>query len=101
VIDFQDIKGNASLVKFQEDQQVPHDSKVIGQTWAKANKDGSRDKRFANNYQIPIVAYASLSLKSDTGLWEEFQFSNPERLQLFLEAWKSFVVSFGNSVSQQ
>jgi hypothetical protein len=95
VIDFHDVNGKSSLVNFQEEQGVPKDSKVIAQTWAKANKDGSRDKRFANNYQIPIVAYASLSLKSDTGLWEEFQFSNPERLARFLLAWNSFVASFG------
>jgi hypothetical protein len=97
VIDFHDVKSNAALVKFQEEQGVPQDSKVIGQTWAKANKDGSRDKRFANNYQIPVVLYASLSLKSDTGLWEEFQFSNPERLQLFLQDWAKFVSSFKSS----
>jgi len=27
-----------------------------------------------------FALYATLSLKSDSGLWEEFQFSNPERL---------------------
>jgi hypothetical protein len=96
VIDFHDVRHNATLMRFQEEEQVPHDSKVIGQTWAKANKDGSRDRRFANNYQIPIVAYASLSLKSNTGLWEDFQFSNPERLAPFLRAWDSFVTSFAS-----
>jgi hypothetical protein len=100
VIDFHDVKSNAALVKFQEEQGVPQDSKVIGQTWAKSNKDGGRDKRFANNYQIPVVLYASLSLKSETGLWEEFQFSNPERLQLFLQDWAKFVNSFGASLHQ-
>jgi hypothetical protein len=98
VIDFHDVKSNATLVKFQEEQGVPQDSKVIGQTWAKSNKDGGRDKRFANNYQIPVVLYASLSLKSETGLWEEFQFSNPERLQLFLQDWAKFLNSFGASL---
>ena len=98
VIDFHDVKSNAALAKFHEEEEVPKDSKVIGQTWAKANKDGSRDKRFANNYQIPVVLYASLSLKSDTGLWEEFQFSNPERLQFFLQDWAKLVSSFGASV---
>jgi Protein of unknown function (DUF4236) len=97
VIAFHDVKGNAVAVKFQEEQGVPKDSKVIGQTWAKCNKDGSRDKRFVNNYQIPIVLYASLALKSETGLWEEFQFSNPELLQRFLAAFNAFVVSFGAS----
>jgi Protein of unknown function (DUF4236) len=97
VIDFHDVNGNCNLVKFQEEQGVPKDSKVIGQTWAKANKDGSRDKRFVNNYQIPIVAYASLSLKSNSGLWEEFQFSNVERVAQFLQSWNKFVGSFDAS----
>jgi hypothetical protein len=95
VIDFHDVRPTALAVSFQEDQGVPPDSKVIGQTWAKANKDGSRDKRFANNNQVPVVFYASLTLKSSTGLWEEFQFSNPERLQQFLQLWNAFVLSFG------
>ena len=97
VIDFHDVNGNCNLVKFQEEQGVPKDSKVIGQTWAKANKDGSRDKRFVNNYQIPIVAYASLSLKSNSGLWEEFQFSNVERVAHFLQSWNKFIGSFNGS----
>jgi hypothetical protein len=97
VIDFHDVNGNCNLVKFQEEQGVPKDSKVIGQTWIKANKDGSRDKRFVNNYQIPIVAYASLSLKSNSGLWEEFQFSNVERVAQFLLSWNKFVGSFDAS----
>jgi hypothetical protein len=95
VIDFHDVKQIGAVIRFHEEQGVPGDSEVIGQTWAKCNKDGSRDKRFANNYQIPIVLYGSLELKSETGLWEQFQFSNPERLQKFLVAWNAFVASFG------
>jgi hypothetical protein len=95
VIDFHDVRVTATFVNFQEEQAVPADAQVVGQTWARANKDGSRDKRFAGNYQIPIVRYAALILKSETGLWEEFQFSNPERLQRFLDGWSCFVSSFG------
>lgn len=94
VIDFHDVNGKCDLVRFHEEQGVPSDSKVIGKTWAKANKDGSRDKRFVNNHQIPIVAYASLSLKSNSGLWEEFQFSSPERIVAFVQALTAFVNSF-------
>ena len=97
VIDFHDVKSRCDLVKFQETESVPSDTKIIGQTWAKANKDGSADKRFANNHQIPIVAYASLALRSDKGLWEEFHVSNPERLVQFLNAFSAFVASFGVS----
>jgi hypothetical protein len=78
---------------------VPSDAKVVGHTWFKANKDGSPDRRFANNYQIPIVAYAFLTLKSEGGLWEEFHFSNPERLVQFLKAFNVFVSSFPKSIT--
>ncbi len=97
VIDFHDVNGKCDLVRFQEQESVPSDAKIIGQTWAKANKDGSPDKRFVNNHQIPIVAYASLALKSEKGLWEEFHVSNPERLVRFLNAFNAFVGSFGSS----
>ncbi len=95
VIDFHDVNGSFNLVKFLEVEGVPKDSKEIGQAWAKANKDGSPDKRFANNHRIPIVAYASLSLKTSSGLWEEFQFSSPERGARFIQTWNNFVASFG------
>jgi hypothetical protein len=99
VIDFHDVKVNCGLVEFHEEEGVPSDAKVVGQTWFKANKDGSPDRRFANNHPIPIAAYASLTLKSETGLWEEYQFSNPERLVQFLKAFNGFVSSFPKAIS--
>jgi hypothetical protein len=99
VIDFHDVKLLSSLVNFNEEEGVPSDSQVIGQTWAKTNKDGSRDKRFAGNYQIPIVAYGELTFKSDTGLWEKFHFSNPERMVRFVKSWNAFVASFEHQIS--
>src|SRR5207302_10554502 len=94
VIDYHDVQSMSSMVSFQEEEGVPADAKVIGQTWAKANKDGSRDRRFADNRQIPIAAYGCVTLKSASGLWEEFQFSNPERLLRFLSGLKAFSGSF-------
>ena len=94
VIEYHDVKGNASMLSFHEEEGVPSDSKVIGQTWAKSNKDGSRDKRFADNYQIPIAQYGKVVLKSENGLWEEFHFSNPQRLINFLNALNAFTSSF-------
>jgi DNA-directed RNA polymerase subunit RPC12/RpoP len=99
VIDFHDVKLVTAAVKFHEQDGVPSDSKVVGQTWAKTNKDGSRDKRFAGNYQIPIALYGDLTLKSETGLWEEFQFSNPEQLERFVKSWNTFVASFDHRIS--
>ena len=97
LIEYQDIRGNATNVSFQEEEGVPSDSVVIGKTWAKANKDGSRDKRFADNHEIPIAQYGSVSLKSESGLWEEFQFSNLQKLSNFLNALNTFTASFASA----
>lgn len=94
VLDFHDIKLTKVLVQFTEIEKVPSDSKIVGQTWTKSNKDGSRDRRFANNHQIPIALYGQLILKSETGLWEEYLFSVPERLERFVKSWSAFVESF-------
>jgi DNA-directed RNA polymerase subunit RPC12/RpoP len=99
VIDFHDVKLTATLLKFHEAQGVPSDSEVVGQTWTKTNKDGTRDKRFASNFQIPIVLYGELALRSDTGLWEKFLFSDPARMERFVKSWSAFVASFNHKVS--
>ena len=59
LVDIRDIEIDGSAKGFHEEEGVPPDAEVIGHTWAKANKDGSPDRRFANNYQIPICAYGS------------------------------------------
>lgn len=94
LIEYHDVTGTVAQVSFQEEEGVPADSRVIGQTWAKANKDGSRDRRFAENYQIPIAQYGALALKSQNGLWEEFQFSNVQKLVNFANALNIFTASF-------
>jgi len=101
VIDYHDVKGESVSVSFQEEEGVPSDSNVIGQTWARANKDGSPDRRFAGNYPIPIALYGAVTFKSATGLWEEFQFSNPQRLVRFLNSFNAFVASFGNAAASR
>ena len=76
LVDVRELQVNLSQTRFHEEENVPHDSEVIGQTWKKANKDGSRDRRFANNYQIPIVRYGEIEFRSSTGLWEVYEFSS-------------------------
>jgi predicted RNA-binding Zn-ribbon protein involved in translation (DUF1610 family) len=99
MIAFRDVVFVYKPYRFIEEDGVPSDSKVVGQEWAKTNKDGSRDKRFAGNYQIPIALYGELILKSATGLDEKFVVSNPERLERFAASWKSFAASFDNQIT--
>ena len=99
VIDCLDVRLVAVAVKFQEEESVPNDATKIGHTWAKTNKDGSPDKRFANNYEIPIVRYGQAEFTSDTGLREEFHFSNADGLDRFAKSWNAFVGSFDHRIA--
>jgi Protein of unknown function (DUF4236) len=60
---------------FIEDGSVPSDAKVIGYTWKYPNKSGGPDRRFNNNYQIPLCRYEVIHLTSKTGLNELVELS--------------------------
>lgn len=96
LIDMKELDVNYFKVQFHETESVPTDSRVVGQTWFKANKNGSRDKRFSNNYQIPILEYGQIQFKSASGLNEEFLFSNESAAHEFAAA----IETFKNSLSE-
>jgi len=90
VIGIDELSLYHSYVRFTENGVVPRDSKIIGTTWTKVNKNGSPDKRFKNNRQIPVVKYGEISLKTNTGLNEEYEFSNFEYTSAFGEAFTNY-----------
>lgn len=61
--------------QFIEEDSVPRDAKVINHTWRYVNKNGTPDRRFNNNRQIPICLYEELWFNSPTGLNEVLQVS--------------------------
>jgi hypothetical protein len=75
---------------FIEEEKLPPDTHVLRQTWKKANKDGSPDRRFANNYQIPVVEYGNLIITSPTGLNEHYMISNAAAVAQFSSSWAEF-----------
>jgi len=77
-------------MSFIEEESVPSDTFHVGQTWKKANKDGSRDRRFANNYEIPVVQYGQLRFASSTGVNEEYLVSDATAAQVFAVAYERF-----------
>ena len=90
IIDFRDITLEHHLQSFIETETVPTDSKIIGQTWQYVNKNGSPDKRYSYNPEIPIVAYYEISLKSSKGLNECYHFSNAEYACVFGAAFNYY-----------
>ncbi|HBA8604311.1 TPA: DUF4236 domain-containing protein [Escherichia coli] len=83
IIDWKELELTGRGTRFHESDSVPHDAKVVGHTWAKTNKDGSPDKRFRENYQIPVALYGYLFFNTDSGLNEEYMLSNVEAVEEF------------------
>jgi TPR repeat protein len=94
LIDSREVSLTFRETRFIEEDTVPPDTTVAGQAWAKSNKDGSPDRRFRDNYQIPVVLYGSLLFTSPSGLQEEYQCSNPALAERFVRAWNTFRSSF-------
>jgi len=101
VISFLDLDVACKAQPYHEDEHLPGDTQIIGTTWLKANKNGSRDMRFVSNREIPIVKYGQLVLKSNHGLWEEFHFSNLVKLLQFCNSWNAFTGDLRPSADPQ
>ena len=91
IVDLKNIRFNYSDSNFIEEESVPSDSKNVGYTWKYCNKNGSPDRRYANNYQIPIQRYGEIAISSSEGLNEEFMISNSESTELFITSLDNFV----------
>ena len=76
LIDIRELDFSFHDQEFIESEKVPKDAEVIDYTWAKVNKNGTPDKRFKDNYQIPVCKYGEIKLSSSTGLNEAYSFSS-------------------------
>jgi hypothetical protein len=99
LIDFTELNISSRQTNFTESEGAPADSHIVGKTWAKANKDGSRDRRFKDNMELPILRYGSLSVTSSGGMNESFMFSNAKASDDFARAANQLkqVLSSGRS----
>ena len=54
------------------------------------NKNGTPDRRYVDNPEIPVMLYGEIHWKSATGLSEAFQFSNAEAAAKFTDILNEF-----------
>lgn len=86
LVEYRDLSIKLSNVRFVEEDSIPKDTAIIDKTWKYVNKNGSQDRRFSNNYEIPIVLYGEIHFTSSQGLNEAYQFSNAESTREFVES---------------
>ncbi len=68
--------GELCVVEYDAEAPVPADADIAGHSWRYVNHDGSRDLRFKDNLEVPIVAYQTLNVTAASGLDETFLFSS-------------------------
>lgn len=71
---------------------VPDDAQVVGYTWQHPNKDGSPDRRYSENRQLPICAYEAMHISSPQGINELVEFSRLGVAPAFITAAASLSV---------
>lgn len=90
LVDIRDLSLSVEMIRFHERKQIPQDTEVVGKTWARTNNDGSPDRRFKNNHEIPICLYALISFRSSTGICEDYLVSSPRSATEFVEAMVAY-----------
>ena len=90
VMDPTDVTLTFSTERIPETSKIPEDVPIAGYTWAKANKDGSPDRRFRDNYQIPVCLYGNIRIRSTSGLDESWLFSNHDAAKDLVAAYREF-----------
>lgn len=72
-----------SSSNFVESDPVPKDAQIIRYTWQYVNKNGTPDRRFSNNRQLPVCLYGVVRLTSPSGINVEIQVSNIQKCRDF------------------
>lgn len=91
VVEYSELHVNVGNVIFIENGAVPKDAEIVGYTWQFVNKNGSPDKRYKNNRQLPKCNYGDISFKSDTGLNVIIYISNIQNAKQFASNVKDMI----------
>lgn len=73
-VGYDELTVSVSQRRFIEDT-APQDAQVVDHTWRYVNKNGSPDRRFANNRQLPVCLYDEIHFASRSGINEIIQVS--------------------------
>ncbi len=80
-VEYDTLNVDFSLDTFIESGFVPPDAPVVSTTYQYVNKNGTPDRRFSNNRQIPVVQYGRVMISSPDGLNIHLQVSSPTAAQ--------------------
>jgi len=67
-VSYADIDFKFGIQPYAGEIGAPKETEIMEYRWLKVNKDGSPDKRFKGNRQIPVYKLGALYMTSDSGL---------------------------------
>jgi hypothetical protein len=86
-ISYKSFKVSFDPARFFEEEAVPGDAEVVDRTWRYTKDDGSPDRRYAPNPEIPVVLYGLLQVTGPSGLSVRLQVSNRAAADRFARAF--------------
>ncbi len=90
VLSYNDLNIDFKSINFHETGDLPADTKVLKHVWHRANKDGSPDRRFKHNFQIPVCLYGQLRFESTGGFEETYMFSREDVVKNFTDTFLAY-----------
>jgi hypothetical protein len=96
VVELSDLSVEFSRTQFVEQEALPSDSARVGEVWERSNKDGSRDKRYAENKLLPVMEYGELEFRSKSGVYEKYMISNVSAASSFADALRNFTAAISS-----
>lgn len=86
LIDLTELEIAYSRTEFTETEAIPSDAAMARKVWAKSNKNGTRDKRFKDNRELPVMVYGEIAMKAGGGMNEVLMFSRDDVCREFVAA---------------
>jgi hypothetical protein len=86
LIDMKELEIAYSRTQFTETEAIPSDAAIVRKVWAKSNKNGTRDKRFKDNCELPVMVYGEISMMAQGGMNEALMFSRDDACREFVAA---------------
>ena len=80
--------------QFIESEAIPPDGTKVREVWEKSNKDGSRDKRYAENRQLQVMEYGEITFRSGSGIYENICLAMPSEQKTFLMPYRHSRIFF-------
>ena len=97
MLSYKSLSVDLSATNFRETDRVPSDAKIVGRAWLYVNKNGGPDRRFGNNREMPIAAYAQVDIRSPQGFHILLHISNGVSATAFVAT----IQEYGRVTSQQ